>query len=109
LLGSSVAGYLFAGESYAEAATRRLREELLIETPLRKLGATSMDDEGARKFIELYETISDDASIGEEGHIENLIYLGIPEIEELLTMHPERFTETFPHVLRLYQAVSPPT
>src|ERR1700747_2339042 len=40
--GSSVAGYLNAGEDYLEAAQRRLREELRLETPLAKFGSAVM-------------------------------------------------------------------
>jgi isopentenyl-diphosphate Delta-isomerase len=105
LLGSSVAAYLFAGESYAEAARRRLREELGLTTPLQKLGSTTMDDGGARKFIDLFRTTSDEASIADEHHIESLLYLSVPEIQEMLRSEPEQFTETFPHVFRLYRAI----
>jgi 8-oxo-dGTP pyrophosphatase MutT (NUDIX family) len=105
LLGSSVAAYLFAGEPYAEAARRRLREELGLTTPLQKLGSTTMDDGGARKFIDLFRTTSDEASIADEHHIESLLYLSVQEIQEMLRSEPEQFTETFPHVFRLYRAI----
>jgi isopentenyl-diphosphate delta-isomerase len=104
--GSSVAAYLFAGETYAEAAVRRLREELGLETPLRKLGATTMQDDGATKFIELFQTASDSASIGDHQHIENLQFVSLPEIDQLLVSEPKRFTETFPCVFRLYRAIT---
>lgn len=105
LWGSSVAAYLFAGESYLEAARRRLRDELELETPLRKLGATSMADNGATKFIELFQTVSGGATVGDHQHIEDLDYRYPEEIAELLHSEPNRFTETFPYVFRLYQAV----
>lgn len=38
--GSSVAGYLHAGEDYVTAARRRLREELALEIPLTADGVT---------------------------------------------------------------------
>src|SRR5947209_14765344 len=35
--GSSVAGYVYSGESYEQAALRRLRQELGIDTPQRTI------------------------------------------------------------------------
>jgi len=104
--GSSVATYLNAGESYAEAARRRLYEELLLQTELRKLGSTRMHDDGASKFIELFETKSDFAEIGEPDHIDALEFVPVPVVQDLLSSDPHRFTETFPFVFRLFQAVS---
>ncbi len=44
--GSSVAGYIFAGESYEAAARRRLGEELgIYGVPLNYIGKTSMEDD----------------------------------------------------------------
>lgn len=106
--GSSVASYLFAGETYAEAAQRRLREELLLETPLLKLGGTRMDDAGATKFIELFKTISNTADIGEPQHIESLDFVPLQVVQQLLASDASRFTETFPFVFRLFQAVTNP-
>lgn len=50
--GSSVAAYLFAGESYQAAAERRLAEELGVSgIRLNYIGKTSMVDQGVEKFI----------------------------------------------------------
>jgi isopentenyl-diphosphate Delta-isomerase len=103
--GSSVAGYLFAGESYVAAATRRLREEIGLETPLQKLGATRMQDEGAMKFIELFVTTAEVARIEEPDHIEALEFVSLVSIDDRLRADPEAFTETFPVVYRLFRAV----
>jgi isopentenyl-diphosphate Delta-isomerase len=106
LWGSSVASYLFAGETYAQAAERRLREELRLATPIRKVGSTRMDDSGSTKFIELYETISNDAEIGDRRHINDLQFVPLSIVAQLLALQPEIFTETFPHVFRLYSAIA---
>ena len=103
--GSSVAGYLFAGESYVAAATRRLQEEIGLETPLQKLGATRMQDEGATKFIELFVTTAEVARIEEPDHIEALEFVPLDSIDDRLRADPEAFTETFPVVYRLFRAV----
>ena len=104
--GSSVAGYLHAGESYVEAARRRLAEELGLDTPLTKLGAVRMPDDGATKFIELYGTASESAAIREPGHIERIDHWPLDEVERALDAEPERFTETFPYVFGIFRVAS---
>lgn len=104
--GSSVAGYVHAGESYAQAAERRLSEELGLDSPVSKLGAIRMSDQGANKFIELFHTPAQHASIREPEHIESIAFWRIDEIEQTLASSPEMFTETFPHVFRLFRLVA---
>ncbi len=102
--GSSVAGYLNAGESYPDGAIRRLREELSLTTPLRKLGGVVMQDQGASKFIALYLTsVSASAvAVGEPDHIESLRFEPIPEVQRWMLRSPDDFTETFRFVFQFY-------
>jgi hypothetical protein len=65
-----------------------------------------MHDNGVTKFISLFQTVSGSVSIGERQHIENLEFVSLPEVEHQLAANPERFTETFPYVFRLFQAVA---
>lgn len=105
--GSSVAGYLHAGESYADGATRRLREELGMETPLVKHGSISMQDHSSTKFITLYKTRTATAPhIVEPGHIESIRFWSLRELREELSRNPEQFTETFRYVFRFFEATS---
>jgi isopentenyl-diphosphate delta-isomerase len=105
--GSSVAGYLHAGESYADGATRRLREELGMETPIVKHGSISMQDHSSTKFITLYKTgIVAEPRIEEPSHIESLRFWNLGELQEELSIDSEQFTETFRYVFRFYQATS---
>jgi isopentenyl-diphosphate delta-isomerase len=105
--GSSVAGYLHAGEAYADGATRRLREELGLEAPLVKHGSISMQDRSSTKFITLYKThTAEEPQILEASHIESLRFWSLGELEEDLAREPEQFTETFRYVLRFYLATS---
>src|SRR5262245_26897812 len=57
--GSSVAAYLFAGETYIDAARRRLSQELSLAdpSPLSVLH-TSMVDDGCMKWISLFSVTS---------------------------------------------------
>jgi isopentenyl-diphosphate Delta-isomerase len=103
--GSSVAGYLHANESYEAAARRRLREELDLEGALDTVGKTMMIDRGCRKFIMLYRTTvsASEPRVAEKGHIEEIRFWELGEIEERLAQNPEAFTETFRHVFRFFQ------
>lgn len=103
--GSSVAGYLNVGESYVDGATRRLREELGLVTPLVKHGSISMQDHSSTKFITLYTTrTSAEPHIVEPGHIESLRFWRPEELQRELSRNPEQFTETFRYVFRFFQA-----
>ncbi len=103
--GSSVAGYLYAGESYNAAARRRLREELGLESPLDPIGRSMMIDRECRKFIMLFQTTvsASEPRIAEKEHIEEIQFWQLTEIEEWLARDPEAFTETFRHIFRFYE------
>lgn len=54
-LGSSVAGHVRSGETYAQAARREYREELGVEAPeMEHVGTTWLDEDGRRKFIGVF-------------------------------------------------------
>jgi isopentenyldiphosphate isomerase len=103
--GSSVAAYLFAGESYLEAAGRRLAEELGIrDVPLNYVGKTSMVDEGSYKFIAVFTTIHDGPFDFDKNHIERLEFLPTQVIHELQAAGSRTFTPTFLRVLSFYES-----
>lgn len=93
--GSSVAAYLFAGESYREGAARRMREELGIGAPLERLGKIEMRDVDSLKFVSLFSAHSDGAEIREPDHVSQLQYWPIEAIEARLDQSPSSFTPTF--------------
>ena len=117
LLGSTSAGYLNFGESYAEGARRRLLEERgTTELPLTKLGCIRMPDQGATKFIGLFmATVPDGTTLWfNEEDTKELRWLSCAEIDSLLAEDESTFTTTFPYVYRLYKAAmagdsTPPT
>ena len=100
--GSSVAGYLNAGEDYLAGGTRRLQEELGVTAPLTKFANVFMRDQGARKFITLYLASASTPDLAEPGHIESLRFESIPAIQEWMLQAPEDFTETFRFLFRFY-------
>jgi isopentenyl-diphosphate Delta-isomerase len=103
--GTSVAAYMFAGESYEDAANRRLVEELGVRNvKLRYLGKTSMVDEGCYKFIAIFTGTSDGPFTFDRTHIERLEFVPLPRIHELIETESRRFTPTFLEVLRFYES-----
>lgn len=103
--GSSVAAYLHSGETYFDAAKRRLREEIDLELQLTRLGLTRMQDGKSTKFITLYLARTprpDLPEVREPAHIEALRYWSRGEIARSLRASPEVFTETFRHLYALY-------
>ncbi len=102
--GSSVAGYLNAGEDYLEAAKRRLKEELDYEGDLAKFGSVVMRDQGARKFITLYigTAFSSRVAIAEPDHIERVRFAPLGDLIREIQEEPDSFTETFRFLLRFY-------
>lgn len=101
--GSSVAAYVRSGESYFDAARRRMQEEIGLDAPLIKLGSTRMIDSGSTKFIELFGAHGEEVQIVDQLNIEALSYWGVEEIERLLVQDPATFTTTFPHVYSLFE------
>lgn len=98
--GSSVAGYVAAGESYDEAARRRTREELgLDDVELQALTTARMDDRGCTKFIRLYQTRSDGPFAPDRGEIAELRFEDLDVIRKEVQADPDRFTPTFIHFL----------
>jgi isopentenyl-diphosphate delta-isomerase len=101
--GSSVAAYLFAGESYRDGAARRMREELGIDASLRRIGKIEMRDTNSLKFVSLFLVHSDAAEIREPDHISQLQYWPLEEVKARLDESPESFTPTF---IELFEAFS---
>jgi isopentenyldiphosphate isomerase len=101
--GSSVAAYLFSGEDYVLAAERRISEELgIIDFDLQLIGKTAMRDDGCTKFISLFTTISNGPFQFDRHHIEELQFLSLAQVGQMLQTHERKFTPTFAHVLDLY-------
>ena len=100
--GSSVAGYLHAGESPSAGAARRLREELDIDAPVRFCGRTQMRDVESRKFIYVYLARTDrPPHIVDPGHVSAVRYATVQDLSRELEETPDAFTPTFRVVFEL--------
>jgi len=106
LWGSSVAGYLHAGEKYAEAAQRRLLEELGLSTPLTEVGVTPMKDEGITKFVGVFTTTADHPRNVAPDQIAEIKFFPLPVIEKTMVSHPNNYTDTFRYVLSFWREIS---
>jgi len=100
--GSSVAGYIYAGETYEEAARRRLREELGLETELHAVGITPMEDDGLTKFVGVFVTVADRPRVEEPDHIAAIEFRPQTELEQDIRLHADAYTDSFRHVLAFW-------
>lgn len=98
LWGSSVAGYLHAGEEYSDGAGRRLSEELGLLTPVYGIGILRMIDERSTKFVGVFLASSDDAAIQDPEHVAELRYVDPVELATTTDHDGRAFTDTFLHV-----------
>ena len=102
--GSSVAGYLFAGESYAEAAQRRVFQELGVrQVDLHDYGKTAMNDEGCKKFISLFVATCEGPFEFDREHIAQLEFLPVDAIKSLGERGERILTPTFVHLPQFYR------
>lgn len=103
--GSSVAAYLFSGESYVGAAQRRVEQELgvsgLVLDPVLK---TAMNDNGCQKFIELFTAVFDGTFMIDRSHIAKVDFFAPTMIETAITQGARQFTPTFLHLWNRFKA-----
>lgn len=99
-LGSSVAGYVRAGEGYEEAARRKLWDELHVEAGLDWLGESRMRDEKSLKFVGVYTGRLTTEPRYDPQEIQGLVRIAPHELHKLVRETPQAFTRTFLHVYR---------
>ena len=101
--GSSVAGYVLEGESYAEACRRKTNNELnLADIEIIEVGKTSMTDLGATKFITLYTATIDDLPEFDAAQISEMGFYSPGEVYERLRREPAAFTPTLRHLISAF-------
>jgi isopentenyldiphosphate isomerase len=105
--GSSVAAYLFAGETYDEAIRRRTQQELgRALSPVVLAGRTKMQDLSSEKFISLFTATDDGPFTIDRGHIERVEFLPLDTISSLMSSGERTFTPTFRHLFSFYSTGS---
>jgi isopentenyldiphosphate isomerase len=102
--GSSVACYLFAGETYDDGIQRRAVQELGREiAPISFIGRTRMQDLESEKFIGLFSATDSGPFTIDQQHIERVEFLPLVEIARLMANGERVFTPTFRHVFSFYR------
>ena len=101
--GSSVAGYLFSGESYLEAAYRRTKQEIGISAyDLENVGIFEMPDGKGLKHIGLF-TFENRSAITElDDSIEEVRYFPVNAIRDSINEKSMLFTPTFEFLFDVY-------
>lgn len=94
-LGSSVAGYVLVGESYAEAARRKTADELGLTGSLDYRDTLAMTDQDSRKFVGVFTGTVDGPVRADPAQIAELVWLDVDTVESMLRDRPDRFTPTF--------------
>lgn len=104
--GSSVAAYLFSGESYLDAANRRLYQELGIKPDhvnFHWCGKEPMTDKRSLKFVGLYKVIYEGYFNPDESHIKDVEWVKIRNINDIIRSKNFRTTPTFRHVWSIFK------
>jgi isopentenyl-diphosphate delta-isomerase len=102
-LGSSVAGYLYAHESYFEAAKRKLRDELRVTARIRSIGEFQMLDRTSRKFVRVFIGTLRKKPVIADDLITELVYIFPTNVSMVLSRNPSLFTPTFVLVYELFK------
>lgn len=104
-IGSSVAGYLLSGESYIQAAKRKMFKELGIQSDLHEVGDIDMLDENSHKFVKVFTCRYNERIANfDRDEIAKIVYKSRSWLLTNTNCHPEKFTATFLRVFSLYQA-----
>lgn len=104
--GSSMAGYVLSGETYEDAASRKLKNELgvkLGDVDLKQVGKTAMEEDGRKKFVSLFKASYDGEFDPDQNEIDEVKFFALGEVEKMIEKNPENFTPNFIHVLNFYK------
>lgn len=105
--GSSAAGYLGAGETYEQAARRKLSVELGVNNvQLDLVGKSSMIDGGATKFIALYDGSFEGVVTPDPAEVSEVEFADIATIAADRISGRRLFTPTFLHLLAFFQSAA---
>jgi isopentenyldiphosphate isomerase len=101
--GSTVAGYVLAGETYEDACARKVRNEVrLDDIAVSCIGKTSMGDLGAQKFITLYQAKIDQIPNFDRDQITDMKFVPLTALRHHAHQRPEAYTATLHHLLSFY-------
>lgn len=105
-LGSSAAGYLRSGETYRQAARRKIQEELGIyfrKIKLDEVAEFAMQDSGVTKFVGLFSGYFSKKPELRDSEAESISYYAFTDIDRMMRSEPEIFTETFVYAYKEFR------
>jgi len=102
--GSSVAGFLFGGESPIHGIRRRVSQELGCEPSFELRGSVISQDVASRRLITVYasQTNAPLSPVLSED-VEEFRYWETDRLDSALAESPEQFSSHFRHAYRLYR------
>ena len=105
VVGSSVAGFVLRGETYEQAARRRLPEELgTTATTLVLIGTIRSPELNSFKFSAVFLATAQDIRVAMPGHVGTIEHWENADFDRALATDPLQFTPTFPYVYPLVRA-----
>jgi isopentenyl-diphosphate Delta-isomerase len=99
---SSASGHVSSGQTYDDAMTRELCEELGLHTRLTRLRQFAPGPETSYEFTWLYEGHTDEVLIPDPEEIAALEWHSLEEIERRLITMPEKFSPCVSTLFRWY-------
>lgn len=104
---SSASGHLDAGEDYAAAAVRELREELGIAAELEFLTKLPASPETANEHTALYRAVSNERPVFPAEEIESVEFFRIEEVAQMIGEDRPSFSPPFLELFRWYGDAGP--
>ncbi len=104
---SSAGGHVRAGESYENAAKRKLLEELSLSAPLEFVGKIAACDATEQEFVSVYLIFWNGPIRPNDVEIDEARFFSIDQIRLELSNGARPFTSSFREVFRLYASSSP--
>jgi isopentenyl-diphosphate Delta-isomerase len=101
--GASVAGYLFADESYEAAIQRRAHQELGVTVHPSPVGILAVSEDSATKFVALFEASVTGTLTPDPEHIAAIRFASLDEVAAELHRDRETFTPTFQRLFPFYR------
>jgi isopentenyl-diphosphate delta-isomerase type 1 len=94
---SACSGHVDAGESYSDAATRELMEEigLLVETPLEPLFKIDACEDTGQEFVWVYQTQSEGPFTLNTDEIDAGRWLSPEDVTKAVAETPEKYSPSF--------------
>ncbi|NIO20448.1 MAG: NUDIX domain-containing protein [Candidatus Aenigmarchaeota archaeon] len=98
----AASGHVESGDTYENTAKRELKEELGVETKLKKISKIVFNGEKEREFIMIFMGKHDGPFKIEEDDIEEVKFFGVEEIKRMMKEYPEDFCIATPLIFKEY-------